>query len=64
MDRAYLALVIKRLKLYEAALLDRVSAESEGIPNAHANDVADRKASLDRALLVWRAFLLAGEGDS
>lgn len=57
MDRAYLALVQKRLKLYEAALLDRASAEAEGIPNAHATEVAERKASLERALMVWRRSL-------
>lgn len=60
MDRAYLALVTKRLKEYERAQLDKVTAEAAGIPNAHAGAVADgRKALLD-ALRVWSAALGTG----
>jgi hypothetical protein len=61
MDRAYLALVTKRLKEYERAQLDKVTAEAAGIPNAHAGAVADGRKALTQALAVWE-LALASEG--
>lgn len=57
MDRAYLALVTKRLKEYERAQLDKVTAEAADIPNAHAGAVADGRAALMKALHVWTLAL-------
>jgi hypothetical protein len=58
MDRAYLALVQRRLKEHERAQLDRVTAEAAGIQNAHAGALLDTRAALLAALSVWETALL------
>ncbi len=57
MDRAYQALVTRRLKEYERAQLDRVTAEASDIKDAHAGAIADSRAALMKALHVWTLSL-------
>lgn len=57
MDRAYLALVQKRTKEYEAALLAQVTAESLGAHGAGQSTVAEARGRLHAALRVWQGFL-------
>lgn len=59
MDRAFLALINKRLKALEKAQLDHVEARVNGVPNAYLATTTACQQQLADALRGWMFYLAA-----